>query len=179
MYRRRGLTAAIVLMLVAALGLSVVGGATGAKKKKKVVKATATLNGANEVPPADPDGTGTADFKLKRKKGRPNGKVCFDVSFQNIGAPHVAHIHPGAAGVNGPPFIFLFESTTGGTFTSPQSDCVKAPKSQVKQVSKNPDQFYINIHNEEFPDGAIRGQLEKTSGGGGGGGGGGTLPPGY
>ena len=175
MNRRRGLTAAIVLTLVAALGLTAVGGAIGAKKKK-TVKASAELNGVKEVdamgnPSGDPDGTGTADFTLTRKRGKPQGKVCFDVSFQNIGAPFVAHIHPGAAGVNGPPLITLFENTTGGTFTSPQSGCVKAPKGQVKQVSKNPGNFYINIHNDEFPAGAIRAQLKKKGGGGGSGGG--------
>ncbi len=171
MHRRRGLTAGIIGAIAIALVLSLVGGAIGAKKKKKTVRASANLIGQQEVPPADLDGTGTADFTLTRKKGKPQGKVCFDVSFQNIGAPFVAHIHPGAAGVNGPPLITLFESTTGGTFTSPQSGCVKAPKGQVKQVSKNPGGFYINIHNEEFPAGAIRAQLKKKGGGGGSGGG--------
>jgi hypothetical protein len=181
MHRRRGLTAAIVLTIVAALGLSAVGGAIGAKKKK-TFKASANLTGQQEVPPGDPDGTGTADFKLKTKRGKPKGKVCFDVTFQNIGAPFVAHIHPGEAGVNGPPLITLFEDTA---FTSPQEGCVKFARKQVKKIGKHPDEYYVNVHNEEFPDGAIRGQLEKgaldgggdSGGGDGDGGGGGGIPP--
>jgi CHRD domain len=177
MRRRRGLRVAIVLTIVAALGLSAVGDAIGAKRK--VVKTSAVLNGTNEVPPADPDGTGTADFKLKTKKGKPKGKVCFKVNFQNIGAPFVAHIHPGEAGVNGPPLITLFEDTA---FTSPQEGCVKFKRKQIKKIGKHPDRFYINIHNTEFQDGAIRGQLQKGPLSGGGGGytpppGGGTPPP--
>jgi hypothetical protein len=174
MHRRRGLTAAIVGVIAVALGMSAVAG-TLAAKKKKTVKATADLTGAKEVPPADPDGTGTADFKLKKKKKQ----VCFDIDFQNIEAPFVAHIHPGAEGVNGPPLITLFE---GPGSTSPQSGCVDAEKSDIKQIAKKPQTFYCNVHNDPFPDGAIRGQLEKKGGGGGssgggGGGDGGAGPP--
>lgn len=171
MKRRRGLAATVVGVLSIALVLTLVGGALGAKKR--TVKASAALSGAKEVPPADPDGTGTAEFKLKKKK-----KVCYDISFQGIEAPFVAHIHPGKAGVNGPPLITLFESTTS-TFTSPQKACVDAKKKQIKKIAKKPKNYYVNIHNEEFPGGAIRGQLKKKGGGGGssgGGGGGGALP---
>jgi hypothetical protein len=166
MQRRRGLAATVIGVISIVLAFSLIGNAVAAKKK--TVKLSSQLSGQNEVPPADPDGTGEATFKLKKKKKQ----VCFDVSFQNIGDPFVAHIHPGKAGVNGPPLITLFEDTA---FTSPQSDCVKAAKSDIKDIIKKPKSFYINIHNDEFPDGAIRGQLAKGSGGGGStGGGGGT-----
>jgi CHRD domain len=152
MNRRRGLTAGIITMISAALVLAVVGGAVAAKKK--TVKATAQLSGAKEVPPADPDGTGVADFKLKKKRK----KVCFDIDFQNIEAPFVAHIHPGAEGVNGPPLITLFDAPGS---TSPQSGCVRAKKKQIKRIAKNPDDYYCNLHNDPYPGGAIRGQLDK------------------
>lgn len=168
MNRRRGLTAAIVGVIAVALGMSAVAG-TLAAKKKKTVKLTSNLSGQKEVPPADPDGSGAAKFKMKKQKKQ----VCYDISFQGIQAPSVAHIHPGAKGVNGPPLITLFESTTGGTFSSPQNACVDAEKSDIKDISKKPKKFYVNIHNEDFPGGAIRGQLKKKGGGGGGSGGGG------
>jgi uncharacterized membrane protein YgcG len=174
MDRRRGLRTSVVVGLVVALALAVVGGAALAKKKK-TVKATAEMTGTKEVPPADPDGTGTADFKLKKKKKQ----ICFDVDFQNIEDPFVAHIHPGKEGVNGPPLITLFEAPGS---TSPQSGCVDAAKSDIKKISKKPQNYYCNVHNDPFPGGAIRGQLKKKGGGGssgggtGGGGGGGGLP---
>jgi hypothetical protein len=153
-------------MIAVALGLSAVGGTLAAKKR--TVKATAKMSGAKEVPSADPDGTGTADFKLKKKKKQ----VCFDIDFQNIQDPFVAHIHPGKAGVNGEPLITLFEDTA---LPSPQEGCVDAAKSDIKDIIEKPKSFYINIHNDEFPAGAIRGQLKKTGGGGSGGGGGVTY----
>jgi uncharacterized membrane protein YgcG len=174
MDRRRGLRTSIVAGLVIALALAVVGGAAIAAKKK-TVKATAKMTGAKEAPPADPDGTGTADFKLKKKKKQ----ICFDIDFQNIEDPSVAHIHPGKAGVNGPPLITLFE---GAGSTSPQSGCVDAAKSDIRKIAKKPKKFYCNVHNTPYPDGAIRGQLKLKGGGGGssggdgGGGGGGGLP---
>ena len=99
MHRRRGLTAGIIGAIAIALVLSLVGGAIGAKSKKKTVKASANLIGQEEVPPADLDGTGTADFTLTRKKGKPQGKVCFEVSFQNMGprsSPTYIRVRPGS-----------------------------------------------------------------------------------
>ena len=152
MYKRRGLMAGIVAAISIALAFSLAGGAVA--KKKKTVKLTSALSGQQEVPAADPDGSGEATFKLKKKKKQ----VCYDISFQGIQDPFVAHIHPGAEGVNGPPLITLFEDTA---FPSPQKACVEAEKSDIKQIIKKPGDFYVNLHNDEFPAGAIRGQLEK------------------
>jgi hypothetical protein len=32
----------------------------------------------------------------------------------------------------------------------------------ARRIANNPQRFYVNIHNEKFPDGAIRGQLEAA-----------------
>jgi hypothetical protein len=152
MNRRRGLAAVIVGAISMALVLSLAGGAATAKKKK-VIKLTANMSGQQEVPPHD-EGTGKAKLKLKKKKG----KVCYDVRFEGIGNATVAHIHEGEKGVAGPPIITLFE---GGDIPSPQKACVEAEKPDIKAIVKEPKGYYVNVHTDGHPDGAIRGQLKK------------------
>jgi uncharacterized membrane protein YgcG len=167
MHRRRGLLAAIVSVMAIALVFALVGGAAAGKKKKTVKLIGPNMNGQVEVPPGDPDGSGNSKFKLKAKKKQ----VCFDITFQGIDNPMAGHIHEGDEGVAGPIVVPLFESDTG--LPSPISDCVKAKKRLIKQIGKKPGDFYVNIHNEAFPAGALRAQLQKKGGGGGSSGGGG------
>ena len=175
MHRRRGLLAAIAGVMAVALVFAVVGGAVAGKKKKTVKLTAPNMNGQVEVPPGDPDGSGDATFKLKAKKKR----VCFDITFQGIDNPMDGHIHEAPPGEAGEIVVPLFEGETAG-LPSPISDCVKAKKSLIKQIAKNPGDFYLNIHNEAFPAGALRAQLQKKGGGGGssdgGGGSGGGGP---
>ena len=117
---------------------------------------TATLNGANEVDGAgvpnkgDLDGTGTATISLNPAAG----EVCYTISVANIAAATGAHIHTGAAGVNGP-IIVNFAPPTSGTITG----CTSVAPSVVQSIAANPAGFYVNVHNAEFPAGAVRGQL--------------------
>ena len=112
----------------------------------------ATLSGANEVPPADPDGTGTASFRLQAGQGQ----VCFTLMVANITLPATAaHIHVGAAGVNGPIVIPLTPPDASGK----SSGCTTASRTLVGQILANPAGFYANVHTTDFPGGAIRGQL--------------------
>jgi hypothetical protein len=173
MNKRRGLAAAVVGAMSIALVFALIGGAAVGKKKKKTVKLVApNMIGAVEVPPGDPDGSGEATFKLKKHKKQ----VCFNISFQGIDNPKDGHIHEGDPGVAGPIVVPLFTDPVG--LASPIKDCVTAEKSLIKQIAKNPGDFYVNIHNDAFPAGALRDQLAKkgSSSGGGGGGGGGGFP---
>jgi CHRD domain len=166
MYRRRGPVATLVGVISVVLMLSLVGSASAANNTVKT-----KLSGKDEPHDADPDGRGEFKAKLKKKK------VCYDVSFEDIGNPIVAHIHKGPKKQAGPPIITLFDDPAG--VSSPVSACVKAKKKLIKKIKRNPQAYYVNLHTDEFPEGAIRGQLKKGGGGGSGssgGGGGGSLP---
>jgi len=117
------------------------------------VNLSTALIGANEVPPADPDGTGTAAVTVDMT----NSQVCYTLAVQNIVLPATAaHIHRGAVGVSGPPVVtFDLLPGTDGNATS----CVKADAALLNEIATNPAGFYVNVHNSEFPNGAVRGQL--------------------
>jgi hypothetical protein len=118
------------------------------------VSVTATLLGENEVPPADPDGSGTAMVTLNSGQGI----VCFEISVSNIALPATgAHIHEGEAGVNGDIVVPLTPPDESGT----SSGCVEADRDLIKDIRKNPAGYYVNVHTTEYPSGAIRGQLSK------------------
>ncbi|MBX7169375.1 MAG: CHRD domain-containing protein [Pyrinomonadaceae bacterium] len=113
-----------------------------------------TLSGTAEVPgPGDPDGSGTADITLHHDKG----EVCFDLKVSNIGTATMAHIHRAVAGEAGDVVVTLTPLPN-----KESHNCVKnVDKDLIKSMKDNPENFYVNVHNDEFPDGAIRGQLSQ------------------
>lgn len=115
---------------------------------------TATLTGAAEVPgPGDPDGSGTAVVTLNRGQQ----EVCFELTVSDIDPATAAHIHRGTADVAGPVVVGLAPPTGGES-----SGCVEEVDVElIDEIRKNPDGFYVNVHNPAFPAGALRGQLSK------------------
>jgi hypothetical protein len=57
--------------------------------------------------------------------------------------------------VNGPVIVDFSSLLPGG------DGCVSANRDLIKEIRKNPEQFYFNVHTGEFPGGAVRGQLGK------------------
>ena len=128
---------------------------------------TARLSGANEVPPADADGRGLALVRTGRQR------VCFAVGWTRIGAPIFAHIHQGAAGVNGPVVVLFFDvpelvaTAPPGALpdtVSAVAGCVDGQDpALLRDIRRDPAAYYVNVHNLEFPGGAIRGQLRRAA----------------
>ena len=115
---------------------------------------TATLIGANEVPPpGSPVAYGSAAVTINRDEAM----VCYALSVSNLQPPAAAaHIHRGEAGVAGP-VVVPFEPPVDGA----ASGCVDSvDRALIEAINDNPGGFYVNIHNPEFPAGAIRGQLQ-------------------
>lgn len=122
----------------------------------------ASLSGANEVPgPGDADGVGVADIQIAAR----GGALCFSIAVEGIGLPGTAaHIHAGATGVAGDPVVTLEAPTAFGSGTTGiASGCLtKLDGSMLRDIARNPDQYYVNVHNAEFPGGALRGQLSAA-----------------
>jgi hypothetical protein len=126
----------------------------------------AHLSGANEVPPADPDGRGLALVRSGRER------VCFAVGWTRIGPPIFAHIHAGAAGVNGPVVVLFFDvpelaagppGALPGTVSAVGGCVAEDDPALLRDIRRQPADYYVNVHNAEFPGGAIRGQLRKLA----------------
>lgn len=121
----------------------------------------ATLKGANELPPAG-GATGTASVRVNLAAKR----VCVTLTFTNFGAAGAlaAHIHQGAAGVDGPPVVTLgtAEVLAALDHHTPARVCVNGlGTALLKNLRAHPGGYYVNIHNTQFSGGAARGQLHK------------------
>ena len=114
---------------------------------------TTNLTGAAEVPgPGDPDGAGMA--RITVNPGQE--EICFELSVSGIAPARAAHIHFAPAGQAGPVVVGLTPPTTGSS-----SGCVPVSRELARAIIKNPENYYVNVHNAEFPAGALRGQLSK------------------
>jgi CHRD domain len=126
----------------------------------------ARLSGANEVPPADPDGRGLALVRTGRER------VCFALGWTGIAAPIFAHIHAGATGVNGPVVVLFFDvPELAGAPTAALPDTIAAvggcvgdqDPALLRDIRRHPADYYANVHNLDFVPGAIRGQLRRLA----------------
>lgn len=133
---------------------------------------SAELDGRSEVAApgsqriaGDPDGRGEAYvFGID---GDPT-TLCYVLTVDRVaeleqapGNGRAAHIHRGAAGSNGPVEVNLAWPQDGQA-----ADCLTEGEAgkgldpgEVQQILANPDAFYVNVHNTEYPGGALRGQL--------------------
>ena len=110
------------------------------------------LSGADEVPgPGDPDGAGTALVTMDTA----NNQLCWDISVQNVGTPSAGHIHIGGPGKSGSVMVDLNLPANG------LKACTTVDGTAMGHMAGGPKSHYVNIHTAEFPDGAVRGQLQN------------------
>jgi len=141
------------------------------------------LNGRNEVP-VDPtvsgnvgDRNGTGQAYVFGIDGDPT-TLCYVLTVEKIAPATGAHIHEGKRGENGPIVANLAAPADGNAAdcltegelntTAPfapkfPTDTQGVPLSSVAEILANPRDYYVNVHNAEFPSGAIRGQLRLQS----------------
>lgn len=142
------------LLIGLALALVALGGTSGAGAQDESPELVARMYGANEVPgPADPDGTGRAWLY------EDNGQACYTITWRDIDPPTAAHIHRGGPGVAGPVVAPLFTTKQSGRRA--ESCTSDYDPDLVAAVIAHPGDYYVNLHNDAYPNGAIRGQLRE------------------
>jgi CHRD domain len=137
---------------------------------------SASLSGAEEVPPINTAGTGNLQMSIEQ------GVITFELSFADLSSPlAAAHMHFAPTKVNGGVMIFLCgggnqpdcPATTSGTITGTITAAnVTGPEAQ----GINPGDLdsaleavrhglsYTNMHTENFGGGEIRGQVRRGLG---------------
>jgi CHRD domain len=111
----------------------------------------ASLTGQKEVPgPGDPNGRGEADVTVYKEK------VCYELEVERIKPATAAHIHRGGTSVAGDIVVELKAPTDGSS-----EGCKAISKQLSKNLREHPSHYYVNVHNDPYPDGAIRGQLHR------------------
>ena len=127
---------------------------------------TALLSPANEVPPvpnAENVGRGAAQITITGSSA--------DVYFQLTGFPgdtrvQGAHIHPGAAGVNGPvilgtPITAAAPVPLANGGLEYRISGLPVDAATLAAMTTNPAGFYFNVHSPLNPGGFARGQLTR------------------
>ena len=113
----------------------------------------ANLQGSNEIGGGDTNGYGAAAVTFHSTR-----KICVGLVVDRIAIPTAAHIHQGVAGVNGP-IVVSFPKIPGRGNPGSSSFCADIDSTLAGQIQGNPAGFYVNVHNADFPGGALRGQL--------------------
>jgi hypothetical protein len=167
-----------------ALGLGLTLAAAGCGKDTPVTptppaapKFTATLLPSNEVPAitnADQSGSGLATITMNTTKDAAGNITAatadFAVSLTGFPAGTTltaAHIHPGAAGINGSPAVNLALtageiSLANGSQTFSKLGIVVDP-ALAQTIITNPAGYYFNVHTPLNGGGAARGQLLRVN----------------
>lgn len=113
---------------------------------------TVVMSGAAELAPyGDPDGTGIAIITL-------NGLTLqYTIQTDRIANPTAAHIHQGSALEDGAVIVDLEATFAGGVAQS----SVQIDEATREAMLAHPEDFYLNVHNVDYPDGALRAQLSS------------------
>lgn len=114
------------------------------------------LSGAEEVCQGDTcggEGTGTAQVEINSDENQ----ICYEISLEGVENVRAAHIHSGKSGEAGAVLVSL-EYPEGEDQGADK--CVDGvSESDLEDIAEEPANFYVNVHSEQYPDGAVRGQL--------------------
>lgn len=124
----------------------------------------AELRPGNENPPVNSNAFGSAFVTFE-----PGiQKMSFETRVSGVANPTMAHIHRGAAGVNGPVIINFAtneaqiangRASGSAPIASLQSGNMQATDLTALANPATAAGYYVNVHSSAFPTGEVRGQL--------------------
>src|SRR5215211_5849941 len=128
--------------------------ADGGRTFTTTLTGEAEVNAAGEFNQGDLDGIGTATITLNYGQGT----VCWEITVSGITLPAgAAHIHEAPVTAPGPVVVPLSAPDANGF----ASGCTSVDREEIKEIIQHPEEYYVNVHNSDFPNGALRGQLSK------------------
>jgi CHRD domain len=137
---------------------------------------SASLSGANEVPPINTAGTGNFDMTIQ------SGMITFSLNFSDLSSNlTVAHLHFAPSKVAGGVMIFLCGgggqpacpaatsgsitgTVTAANVTGPSGQGIAAGDLDSALQAVREDLAYANMHTTIFTGGEIRGQVRRGAG---------------
>jgi hypothetical protein len=122
---------------------------------------SATLAGDQVVlGPGDPDAVGYVDLSFGIDDQDPTrGRICVAWQITDMGLATSAEIGIGQPGEAGATVVAVTTPDPEG----PQTDCISdLDLAMVQAIIDDPTGFFVLVRNDEFPDGAIRGQIQFT-----------------
>jgi len=122
----------------------------------------AVLTSSQEVPPCAASGFGNATVTFTDST---HTNINVTITVSNLNSPiTIFHIHQGPVGVAGNVVENLVG--LGGVFTNgTMTGTFPIDPGIAQQMLQNPAGFYVNVHTNQCPGGAARGQLAFVSGG--------------
>jgi CHRD domain-containing protein len=104
---------------------------------------------ATLAPSGDSNGRGSATVRLNRQTRR----VCATLDWSRIGRPNAAHIHRKS---DGGIVVDLTNAVGDG------SGCTTGVGRQIiRRIVEHPRRYYVNVHNQAYPAGAIQGTTHR------------------
>jgi hypothetical protein len=119
----------------------------------------ADLNGKSEqtkapqAPMGDPRGSAMEILRIR------GNQVAFEITWQNLAAPTIDKVHAGAAGTQGASVIPMLIQPMSDTLTAVAGTVTVNDRAMLKRLVGNPSQFYANLGDVRYPNGAVRGQF--------------------
>jgi hypothetical protein len=157
---RRSVHKSLVAVAIAVIALLAYSNPAAARSEVKITTNLTAVNPLTGTIAGDPDGTGKAEFELIPEEGT----ICYEIEVQGIAEPAEpgpgvgsAHIHFMAGGGIAVDLDTEFEPKGDDEFKA--TGCVDVDGALLSDIIENPEAFYVNVHNQEFPGGALAGLL--------------------